>query len=79
MAAITIRNLPQETHNALKARAKANKRSTEAEVRSILDNAVSSSERVKLGSVLASIGQETEGIDLDVSRDKNPREPLDLT
>ena len=38
MAAVVIRNIPEATHRALKARAKAHGRSTEAEVREILEN-----------------------------------------
>ncbi len=55
MSAITVRHLSDETHRALKARARAHGRSTEAEVRAILDAAVSAPERVRLGSVLADI------------------------
>ena len=40
MAAVTIRNLPDETHRAIKARAARNGRSTEAEIREILGEAV---------------------------------------
>ena len=39
MAAITIRNLSDETHRALKARAALSGRSTEAEIRLILEQA----------------------------------------
>jgi plasmid stability protein len=78
VAAITIRNLSDATHRALKARAAASHRSTEAEVRAILDAAVAPPGRVKVGSLLASIGQETGGIELAVTRDKTSREPLDL-
>ncbi|HMS74522.1 FitA-like ribbon-helix-helix domain-containing protein [Gordonia sp. (in: high G+C Gram-positive bacteria)] len=42
MATLTIRNLPDETQRALKARAARNDRSMEAEVRDILQNAVAS-------------------------------------
>jgi plasmid stability protein len=78
VAAITIRNLSEETHRALKARAAAHNRSTEAEVRSILDAAVAPPDRVKVGSLLASIGQDAGGVDLAVPREKTGREPLDL-
>ena len=37
MAAVVIRNIPEATHQALKARAKAHGRSTEAEIRHILE------------------------------------------
>jgi plasmid stability protein len=78
VAAITVRNLSEETHRALKARAAAHNRSTEAEVRSILDAAVAPPDRVRLGSLLASIGQDAGGVDLAAPRDKTSREPLDL-
>ena len=77
MPAITVRNLSEETHRVLKARASAHGRSTEAEVRAILDEAAS--ERPMLGSLLASIGAEAGGFDLVVERDHTPHEPPDLT
>jgi len=40
MGVITVRNIPEEVHNNLRVRAKRNKRSTEAEVRAILEDAV---------------------------------------
>lgn len=72
MSAVTIRNLPEETHRALKVRAAQHGRTTEAEIREILKNAVHPPERVKLGSVLAAIGREFGGVDLDLERDKTP-------
>lgn len=78
MTAITIRNLTEETHRALKARAAAHHRSTEAEVRAILDAAVAPADRVKVGSLLASIGQDAGGVELAITRDKTSREPQDL-
>ena len=39
MPSITIRNLPVETHRALKVRAARHGRSTEAEIRDILEKA----------------------------------------
>lgn len=77
MAGITVRNLSAETHRALKTRAAAHGRSTEAEVRAILDEAVSSRGRQRLGSLLAAIGQEYP-VDLEISRDRTDRGPLDL-
>lgn len=78
MSAITIRNLSEETHRALKVRAAAHNRSTEAEVRSILDAAVAPADRVKVGSLLAAIGQDAGGVELAVAREKTSRAPLDL-
>ena len=53
MAAVTIRNLPEETHRALKVRAARHNRSAEAEMRAILEAAVRPAERVRLGTALA--------------------------
>jgi antitoxin FitA len=58
MPAITIRNLSVETHRALKARAARHGRSTEAEVRDILEMAARPEQRTRLGSLLAEIGSE---------------------
>jgi plasmid stability protein len=76
MPAVTIRNLSEETHRALKVRAKQHGRSTEAEIRAILDAAVLPEERVKLGTILAEIGREIGGVDLEIERDKTPTEPI---
>jgi antitoxin FitA len=78
MAAIVIRNLSPETHRALNARAARHGRSTEAEARMILDEAVHPKDRVKLGSALAAFGKSVGGLDLDVSRDPTPAKPIDL-
>jgi len=71
MPAVTIRNLPEATHRALKVRAAQHGRSTEAEIREIIESAVRPRERVKLGSELAAIGREFGGVDLDIERDKS--------
>jgi antitoxin FitA len=70
--AVTIRNLPEETHRALKQRAASHGLSTEAEIRAILEAAVKPSTRVKLGSELAAFGRRFGGLGLDVSRDPAP-------
>lgn len=78
MAAITVRNLSDATHRALKSRAARHGRSTEAEVRAILDDAVLSQKRVGLGSLLAAIGAGAGGVDIDVDRDRDARPPVEL-
>jgi antitoxin FitA len=78
MAAIVIRNLSSATHRALQARAAQHGRSTEAEARAILDEAVRPEERVKLGSALAAFGRSVGGLDLDISRDPTLAAPIDL-
>lgn len=75
MASITVRNLPDEVHRALRAQAERHGRSAEAEVRHILENAVRPEGRIKLGSLLAEIGRQAGGVELDIQRDKRPAEP----
>lgn len=75
---ITVRNLPQETHRALKLRAAQHGRSTEAEVREILEEAIRPQTRVKVGSELAALGERFGGVDLDVRRDKEASRPADF-
>lgn len=57
MPAVTIRNLSEEAHRALKARAVQNERSTEAEIRAILEQAVRPEGRLRIGSALSEIGE----------------------
>jgi len=76
MASVTVRQLSDETHRALKVRAARHGRSTEAEIRHILDTAVNPPERIKLGSLLAQIGRETGGFETDGLRDKSISEPM---
>lgn len=72
MPAVTIRNLSEATHHALKVRAAEHGRSTEAEIRDILESAVHPQDRIRLGSELAAIGREWGGVDLDIARDTTP-------
>ena len=78
MASITVRNVPDEVHRALRLRAATHGRSTEAEVRDILEQAVRPEGRIKLGSLLAEIGREAGGVDLEIERDGTPTEPINL-
>jgi len=55
MAAVTVRNLSDVAHEALKRRAARHGRSTEAEIRQILEDAALPAEG--LGTALARIGQ----------------------
>ena len=77
MASLTIRNLPDDVHRALRVRAARNGNSTEAEVRAILNQTVKPESRVKLGSILAEIGREVKLTDdefalIEQVRDKSP-------
>ena len=57
MAMLTVRNLPDDVHRALRVRAAQHGRSTEAEVREILANAVKPETRVRVGDALAALGR----------------------
>jgi plasmid stability protein len=75
MHVVTVRNLPEETHRALKLRAARHERSMEAEIRDILEEAVRPEGRVKIGSELAAFGQRFGGLDLDLTREQAPTVP----
>lgn len=81
MAILTVRNVPNDVHRALRVRAAQHGRSTEAEVREILAAAVKPEKRVRVGEALATIGRNI-GLtneDFDVVenvRDKTPAKPL---
>ena len=55
MPMMTVRNLSDEVHRALRARAELHGRSTEAEVRIILEEAVKPDRRVSLGTWLTTL------------------------
>ncbi len=82
MAMLTVRNLPDEVHRALRVRAASHGRSTEAEVRAILEETVKPRGRVKLGSLLADIGRRARLTDEELAafeqRDKTPAEPMEF-
>jgi len=63
MATLTVRNLSEEAHRALRIRAAGHGRSTEAEVRSILEETVRPPQRLKLGSEIHRIAHEAAGAD----------------
>ena len=82
MASITIRNIPDEVHRALRVRAARHGRSAEAEIRLILEQAAKPEDRLKLGTLLTSIAREVGGLTaqeaeaFDQLRDKTPAEPM---
>jgi len=78
VAAVTVRNLPEHTHRALKLRAAKNGRSTEAEIRLILEESVSPKPRLKIGSELAAFGRRYGGIELNLKRDPRPIEAAEF-
>ncbi|MEW9809294.1 MAG: plasmid stabilization protein [Candidatus Symbiodolus clandestinus] len=81
MAMLTVRNLPDDVHRALRVRAAQHGHSTEAEVREILAMAVRPQTRVRMGESLAALGREigltNEDFEIfDQAKDKLPAEPL---
>lgn len=57
MAMLTVRNLPDDVHRALRIQAAQHGRSTEAEVREILAFAVKPETRIRLGDALATLSR----------------------
>ena len=85
MAAVIIRNLSEEAHRALKVRAAQNNRSTEAEMRAILEAAVRPEGRLLLGTALSEVSRKMGLTNADIEaleqtvkqvRDRRPAEPM---
>jgi len=79
MPAITVRNVPDEVHRALRVRAAMHGRSTEAEIREILKQAVKPEQRIRMGDALAEVGRRVGLTDEDLEaleRDKRSAEPM---
>ena len=81
MPSITVRNVPDEVHRALRVLAARHGHSTEAEIRDILANAVKPQGRKQLGSLLAEIGRRARLSDEEFAiikqvRDKTSARPM---
>lgn len=81
MAMLTVRNLPDDVHRALRVQAALHGRSTEAEVREILALAVKPELRLRVGDALADLSSKIGLSNQDVmvlerARDRTPAEPL---
>lgn len=81
MAAVTIRNLSEETRRALKVRAAQHNRSTEAEMRAILEAAVRPEGRLRLGTALSEMSRKIGLTNADVeaiehARGTRPANPM---
>jgi antitoxin FitA len=81
MAAVTIRNLSEEAHRALKVRAAQHNRSTEAEMRAILEAAVRPEARLRVGTALSDLSRKAGLTNADIealeqARDARPAEPM---
>ena len=83
MAAVTIRNLSEEAHRALKFRAAQHNRSAEAEMRAILEAAARPEGRLRLGTAVSEISRKVGLTNGDIealeqARDTRPAEPVDF-
>ncbi|MDR2213643.1 MAG: plasmid stabilization protein [Pseudomonadales bacterium] len=81
MAILTVRNVPDDVHRALRVRAAQHGRSTAAEVREILASVVKPQKRLLMGDALAAIGHRIGLRDEDIAlfeklRDKTPAKSL---
>jgi antitoxin FitA len=81
VAMLTVRNLSDEVHRALRVRAALHGQSMEAEVRDILEAAISPQGRLKLGSLLVDMGRQARLSDEEFAvfeqvRDKAPTLPV---
>ena len=75
MVAVTIRNLSGEAHRALKVRAAQHNRSTEAEMRAILEAAVRPKGRLKLGTALGEMSRKIGLTNSDIKALDGARDP----
>ncbi len=81
MAILTVRNVPDDVHRALRVRAAQHGRSTEAAAREILAAVGKPEKRVRVGEALAAIGRKIGLTNEDFAvfesvRDKTPAKPL---
>ena len=81
MPAVTIRNLSEEAHRALKIRAAQHNRSAEAEMRAILEAAARPEGRLKIGTALSEMSRKIGLTNADVealeqARDTRPAQPM---
>lgn len=81
MGSVTVRNVPEEVHRALRVRAARHGRSTEAEVREILAAVLKPEKRVRVGEALVAIGRKIGLTNEDFAviesvRNKTPAKPL---
>jgi plasmid stability protein len=67
-------NISEDTHRALKARAARHGRSTESEIREILEEAVRPDQRMMIGSRLAEFGRTLTRAKLDPILGQDPIE-----
>jgi plasmid stability protein len=75
MATVTVRNLPEEVHRALRILAAQHGRSTEAEIREILAQSTRREGRLLIGTQLRQYAEQIGGAELATPRDPTPLQP----
>jgi plasmid stability protein len=75
MATVTVRNLPEEVHRALRIQAARHGRSTEAEIREILAQSTRREGRLLIGTELRQYAGQIGGAELEIERDAAPLQP----
>ena len=78
MPQILVRQLASEAHRALKARARQQNRSAESLAREILEGTLVPESRTGLGTRMAALWDGADFLDVDLTRDQTPYEPVDL-
>ncbi len=82
MATLTVHNLPDELYRALRVRANLHGRSTEVEVRTILEETALPEVRVLLASILTTVGRRAKLANEEfanfLKRDTTPARPIDF-
>jgi len=83
MAMLTVRNLPDDIHRALKLQAAKHGRSAEAEVREIIAQAVKPPSRLLMGDAMMQLARDAGITDADVDtllqqQNNTPAQPLSL-
>jgi plasmid stability protein len=81
MPVLTVRNVPDEIHRALRMRAAINGNSMEAEVRDILKNTLKLEQRAQMGNTLAALAKRLRLTNEDfaaIEKERNsiPAEPM---
>lgn len=81
MSVMTVRNIPEAVHAALRVQARSHHRTAEAEVRAILEEAVGAENPIRLGDELSAIGRKAGLVNEDCDvfdrlRDKTQHEPM---
>lgn len=73
--AVTIRDVPEKVHRAIRVRAAQHGRSLQAEMLAIFEQAVKPDGRIKLGNLLGEIGREVKLTDEEAAGFEHDHSP----